>query len=229
MNLPSDERKTVRGPPPAVGTADASTVSDTRPVASGWLLGLAAGSAFFPVLLFPLWAGFYARRGTTRFAVSFLSATAVSVGVVLLILWWDGRAASSLAAALNLSDWQPWKVPQAESLWTGAHWAYRLPVFVLYVGFLVGITVWPSPKNLSHLLAQSAAVLIGVQFWFADRGGVYVLWYLPLLLLMVFRPNLTGHEPPAVEPGAGVLRWAGAAWRKVRGRGSASTSKELAV
>src|SRR5262249_23698393 len=128
-----------------------------RPGVSGWLLGLAAGSAFFPALLFPLWAGFYSRRGTGRFALSFLTATAVSVGVVALILWWDGRAASSVASALNLSDWQPWKVPQAESLWTGAHWAYRLPVFVLYVAFLIGITVWPSPKNLSHLIALSAA------------------------------------------------------------------------
>lgn len=199
-----------------------------RPAASGWLLGLAAGSAFFPVLLFPLWAGFYARRGFGRFSLSFLTATVVSVGVVLLILWWDGRADSSMAAALHLSDWQPWKVPQAESLWTGAHWAYRLPVFVLYAAFLIGISVWPSPKNLSHLVALSAAVFLGMQFWFADRGGVYVLWYLPLVLLMVFRPNLSGHEPPAAEPNTGVLRWAGAAWRMVRGRGAAP-SNELAV
>ena len=200
-----------------------------RPMISGWLLGLATGSSFFPILLFPLWAGFYARRGTMRFALSFLSATLVSVGVVSLILWWDGRAASSLAAAMNLSDWQPWKVPKAESLWTGAHWAYRLPIFVLYVAFLVAVTIWPSPKNLSHLVALSAAVLIGIQFWYADRGGVYVLWYLPLVLLMVCRPNLTGHEPPAVGPGTGVLSWAGAAWRRIRGKHIATTTNELAV
>jgi hypothetical protein len=200
-----------------------------RPAVSGGLIGLAAGSSFFPVLLFPLWAGFYSRRGTGRFAVSFLGAAAVSVGVVALVLWVDGRAAKSIADALTLSDWQPWKVPQTESLWTGTHWAYRLPVFVLYVAFLVGVTVWPNPKNLSHLVALSAAVLLGVQFWYADRGGVYVLWYLPLLMVMVFRPNLTGHEPPAIEPDGGMLRWAGAAWRKVRGKASPASSNELAV
>lgn len=199
-----------------------------RPGASGGLLGLAAGSAFFPLLLFPLWAGFYSRRGTGRFAGSLLGAAAVSVGVVAVILWTEGRVATGVAAAMNLSDWQPWKMPATEGLWTGAHWAYRLPVFVVYVAFLVAVTFWPNPKNLSHLIAQSAAVLLGVQFWYADRGGVYVLWYLPLVLVMVFRPNLTGHEPPAVEPGGGMLRWAGAAWRKVRG-GGASASKELAV
>jgi hypothetical protein len=42
-------------------------------------------------------------------------------------------------------------------------------------------------------------VLIGVQFWFADRGGVYVLWYLPLLVIMVLRPNLAELRP--VDPG----------------------------
>ena len=143
------------------------------------------------------------------------------------MLWSDGWLASGLTAA-NVTEWLPWKRPQAESLWTGVHGAYRLPIFVLFVGFLGVITVWPSPKNLSHLVALSAAVLLGVQFWHADRGGVYVLWYLPLLLLMVFRPNLTGHEPPPIEPG-GVFQWAGAAWERVRGKKSVPANNELAV
>jgi hypothetical protein len=186
-----------------------------RPVAAGWLLGLAAGTALFPALLFPLWFGFYARRGGGRFAVAFLTAMAVSVGVTALVLWLDGSGGFGVTAALSLPDWQPWKVPHTESVWTGAHWAYRLPIFVAFVAFLAAVAVWPSPKNLSHLIALSAAVLIGVQFWHADRGGAYVLWYLPLVLLMVFRPNLTAAEPP--EPGAGLMaRWAGAAWRRVR-------------
>ena len=140
-----------------------------RPVASGWSLGLAAGTALFPALLFPLWFGFYSRRGAGRFALAFLSAVVVSVGVTALVLWLDGRAGFGLAAALYLPDWQPWRVPQTESIWTGAHWAYRLPIFVAFVAFLAGVAVWPSPKNLSHLIALSAAVLIGVQFWHGPR------------------------------------------------------------
>jgi hypothetical protein len=200
-----------------------------RPTAAGWLLGLATGTSFFPVLLFPLWYGFYSRRGGGRFAVSFLSAVTISIGVTALVLWWDGRAGFGLASALNLPDWQPWRAPTAESIWTGAHWAYRMPLFVIYAAFLIGVAVWPNPKNLSHLIALSAALLIGVQFWHADRGGVYVLWYQPLLLLLVFRPNLTAAEPPAVEPGGGlVVRFATAAWRRVRPPKN-EPPKELAV
>ncbi|MBA4064496.1 MAG: hypothetical protein C0501_12430 [Isosphaera sp.] len=176
-----------------------------RPGAAGWLLGLAAGTSLFPLVLFPLWVGFYARRGAGRFAGSFVSALVASVLATAAVLWWDGRPGFGLSAALNLPGWQPWGVATAESLWTGVRAAYRLPVFVLFVAFLAGVTVWPSPKNLSHLIALSAALLVGVQFWHADRGGMYVLWYLPLLLLVVFRPNLAAAEPPAAEPGGGVM------------------------
>lgn len=197
-----------------------------RPVATGWLLGLASGTALVPALLFPLWLGFYSRRGGGRFTAGFLTALGVSVGVTALILWFDGRAGFGLAAALSLPDWQPWRIPMAESIWRQAHWAYRLPIFVLFVAFLLGVAVWPSPKNLSHLIALSAAILLGVQFWHADRGGVYVLWYLPLILLMMFRPNLSSVEPP--EPQSGLMaRWAGAAWRRVRP--GPTSPKELAV
>jgi hypothetical protein len=198
-----------------------------RPTVAGWLLGLATGTSLFPAFLFPLWFGFYSGRGAARFGIAFLLAAAVSVGLTCLILWLDGRGGFGLAAALNLADWQPWRVPTTESIWTKTHWAYRLPLFVVFVAFLIFVTVWPSPKNLSHLIALSAALLIGVQFWHADRGGVYVLWYQPLLLLMVFRPNLRTAEPPEIEPGGGLMaRLARAAWGRPP---RTEPPKELAV
>jgi hypothetical protein len=152
----------------------------------------------------------------------------LSIGITALLLWWDGQAGIGIFAALNLPDWQPWRVPTAESIWKGAHWAYRMPIFILYVAFLIGVAIWPSPKNLSHLISLSAALLIGVQFWHADRGGVYVLWYLPMLLLMIFRPNLTAAEPPTLEPGGGLMsRLAGVALRRVWPK--PDPPKELAV
>ena len=66
------------------------------------------------------------------------------------------------------------------------------------------------PKNLGQLIALSTAVLIGVQFWYADKGGQYVLWYLPLLLLLVFRPNLADrHALPIVAETDWARRLAG--------------------
>jgi hypothetical protein len=199
-----------------------------RVALAGWLLGVAAGTSVFPALLFPLWFGFYLSRGAVRFGLSFLAATAISLGVAAAVLWIDGPTGWNLVSALHLTDWKPWTAPTPDkSIWSGAHWAYRLPVFVLFVGFLAAVTFWPRPKNLSHLVAQSAAVLIGVQFWHGDRGGEYVLWYLPLVILMVLRPNLSAAEPPQVVPGSVLARWAGAAWRRVRP--GQSQSKQLAV
>ena len=65
---------------------------------------------------------------------------------------------------------------------------------IAYVALVILTGFWPMPKNLGHVIALSAALLIGIQFWYADQGGVFVLWYLPLLLLLMFRPNLTADE-----------------------------------
>ena len=188
-----------------------------RPMWGGLLLGLAAGtgySAFF--LVFP-WFGFYWGRGQRRFLLGFLFAALICIAGAL---WMNGDLVPSIQSALSRSDWQPWKQPNPDTkgFWAGVAWApaYRLPVFVAFVAFVLATTFWPSPKNLAHLIALSCAILIGIQFWFADQGGVYVLWYLPLLLLMVFRPNCSDRTAPDIDmlarrtsPPGGALAAAG--------------------
>ena len=170
-----------------------------HPTVSGGLIGLAAGTAFFPLLLLPVWAQFYRDRGSVRFLVGAAVGGAVGLAATLVVLGLTGEFPDGVRRTLEQSDWQPWRVPTAESVWVGVHWAYRLPVFILYAGFVVTSYLWPPVRNLGHLLAVSAAVLIGVQFWYADRGGLYVLWYAPLVVLIVLRPNLADQEP--VPPG----------------------------
>jgi hypothetical protein len=192
------------------------------PTLAGVLLGLAAGSVYFPALLAPVWCSFYWRRGAGRFAAAFLLAGGLSLAATGTVLWLQGELYPSLHSAFTLSDWQAWKAPTTESIWQGpggggVHWAYRIPVFIGYLAFVLTTAFWPAPKNLAHLLALSAAVLIGLQFWYADRGGVYVLWYLPLLLLLVFRPNLVDRRPAAIQAetdwlarlGRVLKRWTG--------------------
>jgi len=58
------------------------------------------------------------------------------------------------------------------------------------------ISVWPRHKTLEHLIANSAAIIIGTQFWYPQQGGVYPLWYVPLLLVVIFRPTLAQLTPP---------------------------------
>ncbi len=194
-----------------------------RPTLSGFLLGLAAGTAYFPVVALPAWLGFYWKRGAGRFAASFALTTGLCVAAVVGVLWTDGELAQSLYAVLKQADWQPWKPPgeKVEGFWTGDHWVYRFPVFLAYLAFVLTTAFWPSPKNLAHVLALTAAALIGIQFWYADQGGVYVLWYLPLLLLLTFRPNLEGRRPPPINRETDWLWRLGRAlgrlaWRLVR-------------
>lgn len=186
-----------------------------HPRVSGLLLGLAAGSAFFPVLLFPAWFHFYWQRGAGRFARGFVAAGAVGLGVTLVVLLASGVVPDGLSRTLYLPDWQPWKVPTTESVWTSVHWAYRLPVFLVFAAFTLATFVWPPVRHLGDLLALSAAVLIGIQFWYADRGGLYVLWYAPLLILMVFRPSAADLQPPPPAPGGRrALERLRAVWRR---------------
>lgn len=168
-----------------------------KPMLAGLLLGLAAGTLYFPLLVFPIWLSFYWRRGAGRFA----SAFTLTAGLCLAIIWLNDELFRGLQSSLWVPDWQPWREPfrDTEGLWRDTHWAYRMPVFIVYLTFVAATTFWPAPKNLAHVLALSAAALIGIQFWYADRGGVYVLWYLPLLLLLVFRPNLDDRQPLAIQ------------------------------
>jgi len=181
-----------------------------KPLIAGILLGLAAGTIYFPVLLFPLWLSFYRGRGAGRFSLAFFATAGLALGITGLILLYSDDLGKSIAAAIGSSDWQPWKIPTTEGIWQGIHWAYRIPVFVLFLTFVIMTAFWPMPKNLGHVIALSAAILIGMQFWYADKGGQYVLWYLPLLLLLVFRPNLADRMPvPIVAETDWVTRLAG--------------------
>ena len=59
---------------------------------------------------------------------------------------------------------------------------------------------WPPRKHLGTLISCTAALMVGAQFWHAHEGGIYVAWYLPLLLLTIHRPNLEDRVAPAVVP-----------------------------
>ncbi len=177
-----------------------------RPSVAGLLLGLAAGSSFFPLVLFPVWWQFYHGRGSGRFAVWFAAALGASAVVAVPGLVFGGDYTKGILAPEHLRDWQPWVQPRSESVWTGGKWVYRLPLFIAYLGFVFGTFFWPKARNLGQLLAVCGAVLLGIQFWFADHGGQYLLWYAPLLILMVLRPTATHLTPPGVN-GVHLFGW----------------------
>ena len=173
----------------------AALVYYQRPALVGALIGLAAG--WMPVCLglIPVWAGFYRRRGILRFSLVGLGvvATCGILGMTLpsLATWARALGARSLAEAGLL----PHVVaPETGSFWSGIDPSFRLPVLIAYLALVIATTFWPADKNIGELISMSAAVLIAGQFWYLDAGGTLVLLYLPLIVLMMFRPNLAARR-----------------------------------
>ena len=178
-----------------------------RPALAGGLIGVASGWMPACLGLIPLWAGFYRGRGTVRFL-----ALAIPVIVVCGGLGWYFPELSAFARDLGArSLTEAGLVPHAEppasgSFWTGLDVSYRLPVIIAYISLVLITTIWPTEKNLGELVALSAAQLVASQFWYLADGGTLVLLYLPLVLLMMFRPNLAAKRALILEPRARVKR-----------------------
>ncbi len=169
-------------------------VFHSRPVVAGGLLGFACGTLFFPTFLLPIWLAFYWRRGALKFAASLVLVGALLLGSLALT---SADSHSFTRQIFGSIDWNVLKFQSEEGVgfWSLYNPAYRIPVFSSFLVMLTVLSIWPLRKNLEHLLSHSAAVIIGTQFWYPHHGGQYILWYLPLLLLIVFRPRLA-HLPP---------------------------------
>lgn len=170
-----------------------------KPMVAGVLLGLACGTVFFPIFLLPIWMGFYWKRGALRFGLALILTGAVLLGSLILT---SADSLSFKQQTLGSIDWSVLKFQADEGVgfWSLYNPAYRIPVFATFMIMLVALTIWPVRKNLEHLLAHSAAVVVATQFWYPHQGGIYVLWYLPLMLVVTFRPRLNNlpvtDKPP---------------------------------
>jgi len=74
--------------------------------------------------------------------------------------------------------------------WEAYQPAYRIPVLTIFAVLAASLALWPAQKNFGTVLSCSATVMLAAQFCRAFEGGLYMAWYLPLLLLTSFRPNL---------------------------------------
>jgi hypothetical protein len=163
----------------------------TRPIFAGILIGLASGWMPACLGLIPLWAGFYRKRGFWRFVGCgpAVAATCAILGLTVhgLDAWSRALGARSLAEAGLLPGVE---APSIGSFWSGIDPSYRLPVLVAYLALVIALTLLPTEKNLGELIALSAALLVASQFWYLDAGGTLIVLYLPLIILLMFRPNL---------------------------------------
>ncbi len=158
-----------------------------RPVLAGFLLGFAGGLIFYPLFLLPLWCSFYWRRGLVRFLVGFCLAIALLIASLALT---SGALASFLVELRQMFNCMGLAQGPLSGFWKCHDPVFRIPVMVAFAAVCGGLALWPAQKNLGTLLSCSAAVMLGAQFWHVHDGGMQMAWYLPLLLLTIFRPNL---------------------------------------
>ncbi|AMV22220.1 hypothetical protein [Planctomyces sp. SH-PL14] len=175
-----------------------------NPIVSGILMGLACGTMFFPVFLLPLWIAFYGRKGFVRFSGALAVVALVMVGCLALTSSDASALIRKTLGTIDLASIAFRGDGIAEGFWKETEYlsVYRIPVIAAYAVMLLGLTIWPMKRNLELLIAHSTLVIVGTQFWYPRQGGVFILWYLPLLLMVVFRPRLVHLLPPTVVPEA---------------------------
>jgi hypothetical protein len=165
-----------------------------RPCIAGALLGVSCAFVF-PIFLIPLWLGFYGVRGALRCLTGML----IAAGLMALLFALSGTARDFIDAWASAVLWRPEQLGwpgHTMSFWSESTRIFRLPIFVLFMFVTLAVAFWPIQKNLAELIALSVLLILGVQFWYPHRGGTFVHWYLPLFLLLMFRPNLQNALPP---------------------------------
>src|SRR5882757_4195372 len=166
------------------------------PLIAGAIIGLAFGTIYYPMFLLPLWISFYWQRGMARFLIGLF----VAVGIVVLTAALTSKDTPMFLA--HLQQMFGVALPEAANFsgaW-GKFWQpiYRYPIIAAQVGLSLSMAIWPAQKNLGTLISYTAVLMLGTQFWHAHSGGLALAWYLPLLLLTIFRPNLEDRLATAV-------------------------------
>jgi hypothetical protein len=167
-----------------------------NPIVSGVLLGLASGTLFFAAFLLPLWAVFYGRQGSVKFIVSVSAVGAVLITSLMMI---SGDTSSFTNKLVTTANWTVYRLLDVSATAGDASLSQlfiRIPMAAVFFVMLTAMTVLPRPRNLENLLANSTCLVVAAQMWYPDDIGTYVLWYLPLFLIVIFRPRLDRFTPP---------------------------------
>ena len=158
-----------------------------RPLLADMMIGLLSGTTYYPAFLLPLWCSFYWFRGLKRFL------TGVSLMIAVLVVTMAVTATSTEQFVDRLLQMFGLRSPATINLggiWQTWSSVYRFPILAAFVALSFSFAIWPTQKNLGSLISCSAAIMVSVQFWHAYDGGIFIAWFLPLLLLTIFRPNL---------------------------------------
>ncbi|MEM7479352.1 MAG: hypothetical protein AAF483_30580, partial [Planctomycetota bacterium] len=91
-----------------------------------------------------------------------------------------------------LGLWLP-RMEGLEGIWSAKYGfpaEFRVPTLVACLLLSASFAFWPPRKTLGSLMCGTAAIMLAIQFWHGFGGGLYMAWFLPFILLTIFRPNL---------------------------------------
>ena len=160
-----------------------------KPLIAGILLSLSF-CIYYPLFLIPLWVSFYWQRGKAKFSFGVLLGWGLLVlGLFLTKGDFDDfiiqlrRMHGILAPQMNEKHLQ--------GLWSYG-WApvYRIPLITAFIMMSITFTMLTAQKNLGSLTSCTDALLLATRFWNGEGGGLFLGWSLPLIVLVMFRPNL---------------------------------------
>jgi hypothetical protein len=175
----------------------------TSPPGRGFLAALAGMTKFAPFGLAPLLArGVGSRLPRGRSLIAFAAACALTVAALLLPVFlqgnfdrfWHDTVAYQATRDAPFSAWGLYGGLSVEQ-----HIAQGLAVVLA-----VGVAFWPRRRTVIEVAALGAAVLIAIElsvtYWFY----MYIVWFLPLVLVALLgaEPRLRAaelREPELVE------------------------------
>ncbi len=160
-----------------------------KPLIAGVLFSISF-CIYYPLFLLPLWVSFYWKRGLGKFSLG------VALGWGLLILGLFLTRSDMPDFVTQIRRMHGFLNPQMnpeylQGLWSYG-WApvYRIPLITAFIMLSITFFIWPSQKNLGTLMSCTAALLLATRFWNGEGGGLFLGWSLPLIVLVIFRPNL---------------------------------------
>jgi hypothetical protein len=129
----------------------------------------------------------------------FVAGVVLSIAVLVASLTLTSSDMASFNSQLRqMVGWPGTWTNSIIGFWAYTESAYRITATTVFVVLSLSFALWPAQKNLGTLISCSAVVMLGAQFWNPQDGGLYIAWYLPLLILTIFRPNLEDRVAIAV-------------------------------
>ena len=163
------------------GLVLAAFLCSTRPVARGALAVLAGMTKFAPLALVPLFASSVERRGRAV-AAAILTGGVLVLGIALgpgLELFWDRTLGFQSERSSPFSVW---------GLYGGLD-ALQALVTVAAAALAVAVAFFPRERDEVTVAALGAAVLIALQLAVTHWFYLYLVWFLPLMLIALLAPR----------------------------------------